>query len=119
LLRTGKGDFDEAEKLFYQSLEHARNLTGQEAIVISIALGNIGLVNRDRGDLQTAVEFYRKALAEQRKIFSEPKFETGVLIGSLGNILKDLGRYAEAEANLKHSYEIIAASVGEEHQFTA
>jgi tetratricopeptide (TPR) repeat protein len=86
------GKLEEGEGHYRQALilaQRVRDRKGQ-----ATALGNLGLIYRDRRDLERAEEYHKKALAIDQEIGD--KFAEAIDLGNLGNVYGDLGELNKA-----------------------
>jgi len=110
-----QGRYDEAEKLFRQSLEIKRRVLGTQHKSVAITLNNLADLYSDQGRYDQSEKLYRQALAIKRKIYpaDHPSLATG--FSNLASVLSDQGRYAEAEPLYRHALDIRLKKFGMEH----
>jgi tetratricopeptide (TPR) repeat protein len=113
------GDLKEAEAIYLEGLQYARQLSGQKRLVLSIILNNLGTLNHSRGDYGQALKYLEESLAETYTYSTAKQYETGIAEGNIGNALKEFGRYKEAEEKLKKSTEIFIEAMGKDHKYVA
>ena len=97
-----RGDLENAEGYYRQSLELAQAMANEERQVA--ALGNLGLLHQTRGDLDKAEAFYRRALE-----LNEALGRNGLMAiqyNNLGTIHQTRGDLDKAEAFYRKALEL-------------
>ena len=119
VLRTDRGDLEDAEKYLNESLAMRRSLFGEENGEVAVTLRYLGELQRLRGSLGPAEERLRDCVKMMRAYRSdEPHHVAGALSG-LANVLLDQGKYAEAVSVLRESIEIQRAMWSDNHPMLA
>ena len=90
-----QGDYEEAERLFYQSLEAAK-VVGHRRYM-ALALSNLGCLAYDRAEYYQAEQFQQEALAIWRELDHQP--ELASVLRCLGQITGAAGEPCRPEAS--------------------
>jgi tetratricopeptide (TPR) repeat protein len=103
------GSYDEAERLYRQSLEIEERIGYEPGRAIT--LHQLGAIARLRGDYDQADRLYRESLAIAERMGDEPG--RAATLHELGTIAKDRANYQEAERLYRESLGI-AERIGDE-----
>lgn len=111
-------NYAEAEKLYREGIEHAKNLTGRDRFVFPIIYGNLAWLLHSRGKFDEALSYYNQAAEELRAAGNQEQMEAGTLFNKMGVAYNEMGDYAQAENYYRKSYDILLKTVGEENFYT-
>jgi tetratricopeptide (TPR) repeat protein len=89
------GDYEQAERLFYQSLEAAKAVGHRR--YMALALSNLGCLAYDRAEYYQAEQFQQEALAIWRELDHQP--ELASVLRYLGQIAAAAGEPRQPEAS--------------------
>jgi tetratricopeptide (TPR) repeat protein len=102
VLLQNRGQLDEAERLFQQSLEIEREVGGRPGEAIS--LHQLGMVAQDRGELDEAERLYQQSLQIEQEVGDRPG--EAKTLHPLGRVAQDRGELDEAERLYQQSLQI-------------
>ena len=117
-LSLAKANYDEAEKIYAQSLPLAREEYRQgklEATILLDSLNNYALLRRARGDSKHAEQLYRENLAISSQI-PDTQAARSATETLLALTLFDQGKFDEAEALARKQVEILKSLPNHEAQ---
>lgn len=97
-----KGELEEAEECYQESLELWREIEDKQEI--SSILNNLGVLCRNKGDLYTALEYYEQSLEIYQEIGNKDDLATSY--NNIGNIYRFQGDLTKALEYYKRSLEI-------------
>ncbi|GFS04809.1 nephrocystin-3, partial [Elysia marginata] len=110
--------FEEAEPLFFESIEHHEPLGNKKAICE--AKVNIGLIKMDTGHLDKALEFLNDALQTFEQIyFGHLPIVVGNVLTNIALCHRRMGKVEKAEAMYLRSLKVKAHAVGWSHESIA
>jgi tetratricopeptide (TPR) repeat protein len=102
IIHYAQGRYEEAEKMYQESLKLAKELGDKSGIAIT--LHQLGMIHQDQGRYEEAEKMYQESL----KIAKELGDKSGIAstLHQLGNIHYAQGRYEEAEKMYQESLKI-------------
>ena len=118
VLYQHQGRYGEAETYAIQAIEMRRRVLGEEHPRTLTSMNNLASVYRDQGRFAEAEAQYAAAVAGARRTVPKGHWYTGVFLSGQGFCLTSLARYEEAEAGLREAHQILAASLGPQHEAT-
>ncbi|MHC4137879.1 MAG: tetratricopeptide repeat protein, partial [Planctomycetota bacterium] len=118
LLYTNQGRYDEAEPLHLRTLETRRRVLGEEHVDTLQSMNNLALLYKGQGRCGEAEPLYAEAVRRLKRVMPPGFFGTGITLIGHGQCLTKLERFEEAETALLEAHEMLAATLGPEHQFT-
>ena len=113
---TEKGEYGEAEPLMREALAVARKAHDNRGTYVAVPCWGLGKLLSDKGEFAEAETLLREAV-EIRTTASQRNVHTGRTRLFLGECLARMGRYEQAEQELRQSYDVIVAAVGTDHSF--
>ena len=116
-LRRAQGNFEEARKLYEDTLARRRRVQGENHLDTIGAINDAAVI-LDRLGSPGAEKMYRQARAGFMKLAGPDDAETLRTTGNLGQLLVRLGQYDEAEQLLRESYQGRRRVLGEDHPDT-
>jgi tetratricopeptide (TPR) repeat protein len=91
VLLEQRGDYDEAAKLFSETIAMKRRLLGDKHPEIAMGLANLAQTLQDKGDLVQAEATFRQALAMQRELLGEVHPDVALTLNNLAFVQYDRG----------------------------
>jgi tetratricopeptide (TPR) repeat protein len=119
LLLYEKGDSNEAEKFYRESLAMNRKLLGEKHPEIANGLENVAMTVQDKGDLAGAETLYRQSLSMERELLGPEHPKVGRTLLNLASLQYDRGETGEALANLREVLGIYRKAYPPDHPETA
>jgi len=117
LIVKRRGNLDEAEACYRESLEITRAAAGEDSPEIAVTLMNLGGIYRDKGEFAKAEPLLEDALARDRKVFLSPNVSLVRDMTSLAQVKVGLKKYPEAEALLKEATVALGKTgIARDHQ---
>jgi tetratricopeptide (TPR) repeat protein len=113
-----QGKHAQAEPLFRQALEAFRRSLGEKHPGTLVPMHNVASILEKQGKADEAVVIYRKVVALAEKVLPPGHLNTALFRTALGNCLITLAEYEEAEQHLLAAYNVIKASLGDDHPRT-
>jgi tetratricopeptide (TPR) repeat protein len=110
-----RGEYHEAQTYYERTLAIDRKMLGEDNIVTSNCLNNLGVVNYNQGKYIEAKTYLQQALAIRRKLLGEEHPETTRTLNNLANVHDDQGKYEEAKALYQQALAIRRKVLREEH----
>ncbi len=101
-----RGDSEQAEKFYRESLAMNRRLLGEKHVEIANGLANVAATLWDKEDLAGAETLYRQSLALRRELQGERHPDYGETLFNLASLQYDLGNASEALANMREVLSI-------------
>lgn len=114
-----KGDYEAAEQVLSDCLEHMDQIVIPPSIEASDVLNYLGLVHSARGDFSTAEQYFRRALEECEVVEKGRDKDIAQLMTNLADSLADKGEISEAEQMHRIALEIRSLNLGENDSDTA
>jgi tetratricopeptide (TPR) repeat protein len=114
-----RGEYHEAQTYYERTLAIDRKVLGEENIVTSSCLNNLGVVNYNQGKYIEAKTYLQQALAIRRKLLGEEHSETARTLNNLANVHDDQGKYEEAKKLYQQALAIRRKVLRKEHPQTA
>jgi tetratricopeptide (TPR) repeat protein len=96
-----RGDSDEAEKFYRESLVMYRRVLGEKHPIIANGLENVAMVLSDKGNLEEAEALYRQSIQMRRELLGADHPDVGRTLANLASLQYDRGNTAEAMVNLR------------------
>jgi tetratricopeptide (TPR) repeat protein len=96
MLLWRKGDYDETEKYFNESLAMYRRLLGEKHIYIADGLENLASTLQDKGDLARAEPIYQQSLAMFRELLGNEHPRVALTLHNLASLQYDRGHAEQA-----------------------
>jgi tetratricopeptide (TPR) repeat protein len=109
------GEYDEAERLYRQTLALRRKLFGEEAPRLAITINNLATLLRDKGNYEEAETLFRQSLAMRRKQFGDEHPEVGTALHNLGSLLYRRGEYDQSENLQRQAIAVHQKSLKPDH----
>lgn len=119
LLLESQGQYDEAEKLYVESLLMKQRLFGTQHPEVANALENLATDLSDKGDLAGAEPLYRQSLAMWRKLLGEDHPEVATALHNLAVLEYDRGNTREALKSQRESLAIFRKVYPHNHPMIA
>jgi tetratricopeptide (TPR) repeat protein len=119
LLLYEKGDSNDAEKFYRESLAMNRRLLGDKHPEIANGLENVAMTVQDRGDLAGAEKLYRQSLEMRRELLGPDHPEVGRTLANLASLQSDRGETSEALANMRQVLATYRKAYPPDHPETA
>jgi tetratricopeptide (TPR) repeat protein len=119
LLLYEKGELNDAEKFYRESLAMNRRLLGDKHPEIANGLENVAMTEQDKGDLAGAEKLYRQSLEMRRELLGEAHPEVGRTLANLASLQYDRGETREALANMREVLAIYRKAYPADHPETA
>ncbi len=107
---------EEAEAMFLQALESARELWGESHPQLGTILNNLGQLYVRQEKLDQAEARHREALAIYRATLAEDHPRLATTLANLAQVAGALGDYKTAEQMYREIVPIYRARLGEEHE---
>jgi tetratricopeptide (TPR) repeat protein len=101
LLFYERGDTEESEKFYRESLAMNRRLLGDKHPEIANGLENIAMTLSDKGDLPGAEALYRQSIEMRRELLGANHPDVGRTMFNLASLQYDRGNTGEALANMR------------------
>jgi tetratricopeptide (TPR) repeat protein len=101
LLLDERGDLDESEKFFRESLAMYRLLLGDKHPYVATALENIALILQDKGDLAGAETLYLESLHMRAELVGSNHPDYAITLFNVALVQYDQGKTHDAFANLR------------------
>jgi tetratricopeptide (TPR) repeat protein len=106
LLHQLRGDYDDSEKFYLESMAMKRRLYGDKHPEIANALENLASAMQDKGDLARAEPLYRQALAMWRALVGDTHPEVAMALHNLASLQYTRGDTSQALASQRESLDI-------------
>jgi tetratricopeptide (TPR) repeat protein len=119
LLLDERGDLDESEKFFRESLAMYRLLLGDKHPYVATALENIALILQDKGDLAGAETLYLQSLHMRAELVGENHPDYAVTLCNVAMLQYDRGKTQEAFANMRQVLAIFRKAYSADQPDTA
>ena len=116
-LRRVQGRFEEARKLYEDTLARRRRVQGENHPDTVGAINDVAVI-LDRLGSPEAESMYREARQRFMALAGPDDPETLRATGNLGQLLARVGKYDEAERLLRESYEGRRRTIGDDHPDT-
>jgi len=114
-----KGDMDEAEKFYRESLAMNRRLLGDKHPEIANGLENVAMTVQDKGDLAGAEKLYLQSLDMRRELLGPEHPKVGRTLLNLASLQYDRGETSQALANMREVLGIYRKAYPPDHPETA
>ncbi|MCY2959227.1 MAG: serine/threonine-protein kinase [Planctomycetota bacterium] len=111
--------YDEAEKLFRETLATCRRVLGSDHRVTRVAVNSLAVLLHTQGQLDDAEALYREALESGVRVRGSDHADTNIARMNLGSLLQSRGKLDEAEPLLVAAHAGISRVYGEAHPQTA
>lgn len=108
-------EYHEAQTYYERTLAIDRKVLGEENVVTSSCLNNLGVVNYNQGKYIEAKTYLQQALAIRRKLLGEEHPETARTLNNLANVHDDQGKYEEAKKLYQQALAIRCKVLREGH----
>ena len=115
LLRD-RGNLDEAQKMFEESLNMDKILNGPEHPDVAYSLQGLASVYRIKGNYDESEKLYRESLRIRRKFLGNDHPDVGYSLTNLSQLLVFMKNFDEAEKILNEALIIQKKINGEEHR---
>jgi tetratricopeptide (TPR) repeat protein len=119
LLYQLRGDYDDSEKFYLESMAMKRRLYGDKHPEIANALENLASALQDKGDLARAEPLYRQALDMWRSLVGDTHPEVATALQNLASLQYDRGDTRDALANQREALEIYRKVFPQDHPTVA
>jgi tetratricopeptide (TPR) repeat protein len=106
LLHQLRGDYDESEKFYLESMAMKRRLYGDKHPEIANALENLASALQDKGELARAEPLYLQALAMWRALLGDEHPEVAMALHNLASLQYTRGNTRQALASQRESLAI-------------
>jgi tetratricopeptide (TPR) repeat protein len=114
-----KADLAQAEALFKNTLDRAREIPDGSAEVVAGCLNGLARVHRERDDFDAAERLHREALDFLRQAESEHEAEIATTLNDLGLVLDRKGALDEALSVQSEALPMFRRAYGTHHHHTA
>jgi tetratricopeptide (TPR) repeat protein len=101
LLLDERGDLDESEKFYRESLAMYQRLLGDKHPFVATALENVALILQDKGDLAGAETLYLQSLHMRAELVGENHPDYAITLFNIALLRYDQGKPQEAFVNLR------------------
>ena len=101
MLLWQRGDSEEAEKFYRESLAMNRRLLGEKHPEVANGLENVAMALSDKGDLDGAEVLYRQSIQMRRELLGPDHPDVGRTLANLASLQYDRGDTAEALSNMR------------------
>jgi tetratricopeptide (TPR) repeat protein len=101
LLLDERGDLDESEKFYRESLAMYQRLLGDKHPYVATALENVALILQDKGDLAGAETLYLQSLHMRAELVGEKHPDYAITLFDVALLQYDQGKTQDAFANLR------------------
>jgi len=108
------GDYEEAERLYLETLTMKRDLR-EDDVDIAKTMSNLATILMNRGEYAEAEGLYRQALEMRKRSYGPKDFSVATNLRSLGTLLYTRGELEQAEPLLREALEIRRQIFGPEH----
>jgi tetratricopeptide (TPR) repeat protein len=108
-------EHDRALEMFERSLATRQRVHEHDSMSVIIGLNNVGLQLGIMGRGEEALAFVEEAIGIADQILEPGQWQWPALRSTYGRTLMAVGRYGEAERELRASLEGFRAAVGDEH----
>lgn len=98
-----QGRFEEAERLYKETLAILERAVGPDHLSVGFTLSNLGGLHFDQGRYVEAETVLRRAVAIQEKVLGADNAQVATALNNLASIYRAQGRYADAEPLAKRS----------------
>jgi eukaryotic-like serine/threonine-protein kinase len=115
---ASQGNYEEAGKLFQQSLAMRRKQFGDEHPEVGVSLHNLGSLLYLKGEYNESEKHERQAIAVYQKSLKPAHWIIHRSRRELGACLIKLKRYREAEEELLAAHAGLKAAMGDQHERT-
>jgi tetratricopeptide (TPR) repeat protein len=119
LLDQLRGDYDESEKFYLESMVMKRRLYGDKHPEIANALENLASAMQDKGDLARAEPLYQQALAMWRALLGDTHPEVANALHNLASLQYDRGDTRQALATQREALAIYRKVFPQDHPTVA
>jgi tetratricopeptide (TPR) repeat protein len=96
-----RGDLDESEKFYRESLAMYRALLGEKHPYVATALENVALILQDKGDLAGAEALYVQSLHMRAELVGENHPDYAMTLFNIALLQYDQGKTREAFTNIR------------------
>ncbi len=114
-----RGDYEQAERLYRQSLEIREKLLEPEHPDIATSLRSLGVLYYLWGDFDQAEPLLVQALEIRERLYGPEAARVATAVASLGRLFHAQGRLREAETLYTRSLSIRRQRLGEDHPHVA
>ncbi len=114
-VRFDRGDLQDAEQLYRESLETRERFRGRQHADVAEVLDNLANVLHERGNLGQAENMYREVLQIRRLVLGPDHRDVASSLNNLATIHHDRGELDDAERLYRESLELSRATLGDEH----
>jgi tetratricopeptide (TPR) repeat protein len=118
-LYQAQGQLAEAEILYQQTLETAKNTLPPEHPYIAASLNNLAHLYQMQGRFAEAEPLYQKALETAKNTLSEGHLDVAATLNNLAVLYKEQGRFAEAEPLYQEVLQMHQVGLSEKHPYLA
>jgi tetratricopeptide (TPR) repeat protein len=101
LLLDERGDLDESEKFYRESLAMYQRLLGDKHPYVATGLENVALILQDKGDLAGAETLYMQSLHMRAELVGETHPEYALTLFNIALLQYDRGETGQAFANIR------------------
>lgn len=109
------GDYDEAVKLYAESMQLRKLIDGDRSIKVAESIQNYATLHDTIGNVREAEKLYREALAiYDRCVENRRPLDTAVTLNNLGLLLCGMNRCGEAEQCLRDCLQIRQEGIPED-----
>ncbi|KAI0895108.1 hypothetical protein F4806DRAFT_469907 [Annulohypoxylon nitens] len=112
------GKYNEAERLYLQTLDLRKQVSGKEHPSILNSMNNLGNVFYDQGKYEEAKQIYLQTLDLRKQALGKEHPHTLDSIHSLGSVFYEQGKYEEAEQIHRQTLDLRKQALGKEHPHT-
>lgn len=118
LVYTRLGRFEQAEKMYEQSIAYNNANKGVDYSNTLVIRDNLGLLYMQMGRYEDALSQLNDVLADRIRIFGDEHSKTYITRSMLGRTMMELGRYEEAEEQMLRAYDGLKRFYGPDHRYT-
>jgi tetratricopeptide (TPR) repeat protein len=119
LLLDERGDLDESEKFYRESLAMYQRLLGDKHPYVATALENVALILQDKGDLAGAETLYLQSLHMRAELVGENHPDYAMTLSNVALLRYDRGDTQEAFANMRQVLAIYRKAYSADQPETA
>ncbi len=107
LLYQVLGNYEEAEKLYKQTIEIEESLKGKMQEGYAILLNNLASLYEATGRFQESKSIYLKSLSIKEKVNGKESIDYATTLHNLGYLSQTLGHYEQTESYYEESIRIV------------
>jgi tetratricopeptide (TPR) repeat protein len=119
LLLDERGDLDESEKFYRESLAMYQRLLGDKHPYVATALENVALILQDKGDLAGAEALYMQSLHMRGELVGENHPDYAITLFDVALLQYDRGETQEAFVNVRRVLAIYRKAYSADQPETA